>query len=170
MTKQELLKDLQIFIDNMDAFILDKGIDISKMEIDHICYKCASSEEFENIKRFFEFEDKFIYQSIISKRRLAYIGLAEPLHSKFGDIFYFELSDQKPDGSQKSEVEHLEFVPEGISYEEMVNLFKNGGFLLKENIKPNHTVYEALVPGIGEIKLSHERLVHTIYKKEFVLG
>ena len=78
---------------------------------DHICYKCESSEEFESMRKMFESSSVFIYQSIISQRRIAIVKFLEPIQTSLGPIWFLELSDQKPDGSQKSEFDHIEIYP-----------------------------------------------------------
>ncbi|MFA6018455.1 MAG: VOC family protein [Patescibacteria group bacterium] len=75
---------------------------------DHICYKCADSTEFEAIRKMFEFESAFIYQSIVSKRRIALIKFLVPIKTALGSIDLLELSDQKPDNSQTSGFDHIE--------------------------------------------------------------
>ncbi len=77
-----------------------------KTGADHICYKCDSKESFDNIRALLEFESEYVYQSIISKRRIAYIKLKSGISTALGEINFLELSDQKPDGSQKNGFDH----------------------------------------------------------------
>src|SRR5689334_22842477 len=69
---------------------------------DRIGYKCHSAEEFERIRRSFEQESCFIYQSIISGRRIAVIRMKRVIATPLGEICFLELSDQKHDGRQQS--------------------------------------------------------------------
>lgn len=115
MTKKDLLKKLQDYANDFSKYCKSKKIRTKGVKLDHICYKCESKEEYETLRSFFEIEDKFVYQSIISKRRISIIGFKKHIKSIFGDIKYLELSDQKPDKSQKSKVDHIEPIPDGIT-------------------------------------------------------
>lgn len=87
------------------------------MEADHLCFKCGSKESFEQIRTILETESLYVYQSIISKRRIAYVRLKTPIETFLGPIKYIELSDQKPDLSQKEGFDHIEAFPLEESYE-----------------------------------------------------
>ena len=141
---------------------------MSGVHIDHICYKCDSREEYEQLRALFEYDDSFIYQSIISKRRIAVIGFAQPLISQYGDIWYLELSDQKPDGSQKSSVDHIELISSQVGYSELLQRFSLPDLVIEENIKPHHSTHDIVFPNGVKIKLSHGKLVDKIYRDEML--
>lgn len=166
MTREELKNKLQEYIDMFDSFCNEQKISTENINIDHVCYKCGSTEEFENIRKTLEFEEKFMYQSIISKRRIAYIGFSEPLNSIFGKVYYLELSDQKPDNSQKSKCDHLEPIPNGISYESMVERFRNSNLEIVETIKPHHSTHDSILPNGVKVKMSSEKLIDKIHREE----
>lgn len=48
---------------------------IGKVKADHIGLKCSTTEKYEQRRRLFESDSTFIFQSIISKRRISIIGL-----------------------------------------------------------------------------------------------
>jgi uncharacterized protein len=165
--KQEFLGKLQEYLNRIDKFFESKNIDLPEhIFVDHICYKCSSKEEFEMIRSWFEFEDSFIFQSIISKRRISIIGFANGLVSKTGLVFYLELSDQKPDNSQVSKVDHIEIASSQFSYDELQQHFKNLGFEIEIDAKPHHTTYNFTTEDGLEIKLCNERLVDKIAREE----
>lgn len=169
MTNREFIKKLQNYVDKFGEFCKENNIDTNSVNLDHICYKCESSEEYENIKKMLEYESKFVYQSIISKRRIAYIGFFEPLSSICGNVYYLELADQKPDNSQKSKCDHLEPIANGITYEEMLKRFSINNLDVKKNIKPHHSTYDIVLPNRVKIKLSYGKLIDKIYKDELIL-
>lgn len=105
---------------------------------DHICYKCSSRESFEEMRQMLEQESEYIYQSIISNRRIAYVRFKKGIETALGTIFYLELSDQKPDGSQKEGFDHIEVYSLTSSYDEMVlNLARSEKVVHVE--RPHHT-------------------------------
>ena len=160
---------LQNYLNNFGKFCEDNKVNLGGIQIDHICYKCESSEEYEYLRKMFEFEDRFIYQSIISKRRISYIGFNEPLYSICGNIYYLELSDQKLDKSQQSKCDHIEPVPNGISYLEMLRRFSIENLTVEENIKPHHSTHDIVFTNGVKIKLSHGKLIDKIYREELIL-
>jgi predicted metalloenzyme YecM len=138
-----------------------------KVKVDHIGLKCSSKEVFESTRAVFE-QEKFIYQSIISKRRVAIIGLKKGINTILGDLNYLELSDQKPDGSQTDKFDHLEIIPSSISYDELVFALKEKGIDLIEVIRPHHTTYDIKLPSGFIVRLSREMLLEKIKRDEMV--
>ncbi|MDP3958021.1 MAG: VOC family protein [bacterium] len=133
---------------------------------DHICYKCVSNGEFEALRALFEEESVYIYQSIISARRIAVIGLKRPVKTALGPISTLELSDQKPDGSQKSGFDHIEIYPTGISYEELASRIKKGGVEMKKVVRPHHTTIDIEIGDGYLVRLEGEPLIDKIKKEE----
>lgn len=131
-------------LEEFDTFCKNNDL-LGKVKTDHIGLKCSSKEVYELQRSFFEFESKFMYQSIISKRRISIVGLTQGLETSVGPLNYVELSDQKPDGSQKDVIDHLEVVPLTMSYEELINYVKSKKVTLKETIKPHHTTYDIIL-------------------------
>lgn len=83
-----------------------------------------------------------------------------------GELRYIELSDQKPDNSQKDCIDHLEVVPAGISYEELISDLQKTGVMLKEIIRPHHATYDVVLPSGFIVKISREMLVDKIKREE----
>lgn len=133
---------------------------------DHICYKCGDREEFEAERAMLENESDFVFQSIISERRIAIIRLKEGLDTLLGAVNFIELSDQKPDGSQKSGFDHIEMVPTSVSYDELVQKLKGVGEDLVEVKRPHHTTHDLTLKGGFGVKLSHGPLIEKIRNEE----
>jgi predicted metalloenzyme YecM len=153
--------------DEFNAFCSDCNL-VGKISADHIGLKCSSTELYEKQRLLFEFNSRFVYQSIISKRRISIIGLMEGLPTVAGNLNFLELSDQKPDGTQKDIVDHLEIVPTSISYEVLVSIIREKGYTLKETIKPHHSTYDVVLPSGFVVKLSREMLVDKIKRDELL--
>jgi predicted metalloenzyme YecM len=153
------------YLEEFDAFCRVHDL-IGLVQADHIGLKCSSKEKYEFQRSLFEHDSRFIYQSIISKRRISIIGLSVGLETTVGSLDYLELSDQKPDGSQKDLVDHLEIVPTGCSYDELVSQLKMKGVAMKEIIRPHHTTYDIALPSGFLVKLSREMLIDKIKREE----
>jgi len=111
---------------------------INEAVADHICYKCGSSESFEKMRAIFEMQSDYMYQSIISQRRIAYIRFKTPLPTSLGNIWYLELSDQKPDGSQCEGFDHIEVYSTRDAYVDMVEKLKTTETVVHVE-RPHHT-------------------------------
>ncbi len=152
-------------IKEFNSFI--KKYSLKKFAVpDHICYKCSSSENFESMRKLFESESEFIYQSIISKRRIAYIKFKKPIETDLGPIWFLELSDQKPDGSQKDIFDHIEMYSPKLSYENFAMKLQKAGVKMIEVQKPHHTTYEIQLSSGFEVKITPELLLEKIKREE----
>jgi predicted metalloenzyme YecM len=115
---------------------------VGSARADHICFKCASSEEFEMMRTMLERESVYMFQSFISERRIAYFMLQSGIKSDLGNVHYVELSDQKPDGSQRSGFDHVECYPApGVSYTLLTERLSKVG-AVKEVKRPHHTTHD----------------------------
>lgn len=135
-------------------------------EADHICYKCESADEFEAIRRLFEAESDFMYQSIISNRRIAIVKFAKPIPSALGDIWFLELSDQKPDGSQTSGFDHIEVYPAAGSMDDLAASLELSGVVIEKIVRPHHTTFDAIIEGSFKVRIEPESLVTKIVRDE----
>ena len=154
-------------IDELNRFCEENYL-IGKVVVDHIGLKCSSKEKYEALRSVFEGASRFIYQSIISSRRIAIIGLIETVPTEIGDLKYLELSDQKVDGSQGDGFDHIEIVPTTILYEELIEMLTEKGLQLKEAVRIHHTTHDIKLPSGFIIRLSREMLLEKIKREEVV--
>lgn len=133
---------------------------------DHLCYKCASAEEFEALRTLFESESAYLYQSIISRRRIAVIKFLVPVTTALGDIWFLELSDQKPDGSQVSEFDHVEIYPTAGTAESLAAALEAKGTTFEKVFRPHHTTFDAVIGGTFKVRLEPEPLIAKIAAEE----
>lgn len=118
-TIEEFYREAENIVRCFDAFVATHAL-AGKAGADHICYKCGSTESFESLRAMFEGESEYVFQSVISKRRIAIIRLKRGIETSLGTIVFLELSDQKPDGSQSDGFDHVEAYAVGRSYDDMV--------------------------------------------------
>lgn len=133
------------YVKIFDAFVAKHNF-VGKGVSDHICYKCASTESFESLRALFESESEYVFQSIISKRRIAVIKLKKGITTSLGEIFVLELSDQKPDDSQKEGFDHIEVYPVDCTYTEMVETLGQSEDVKKVE-RPHHTTHDIDIEG-----------------------
>lgn len=133
---------------------------------DHLCYKCSSSDEFESVRHILESSSSFVYQSIISERRIAIIKFLQPIPTALGPIWFLELSDQKPDGSQKSEFDHIEIYPTSGTMDELATLLESQGEIPEKIVRPHHTTYDIFLKESFKVRLEPDALVGKIKREE----
>ena len=114
-------------------------------------------------------ESRFVNETPISGRMIATIGLnpketEHPLafSCSFGDCYTLELSDQKPNGSQKSGFDHIEILPVARSYESLLAQLQQKGISFTEVGRPHHTTHDHTLPGEFTLRLTREALLYKI--------
>lgn len=137
-------------------------------KIDHIGYKCASSREFEELRRVLEEKSVFIFQSLVSGRRIAIVKLRTGFETSLGSCTYLELSDQKRNMSQVSGFDHAEIYPTGHAYDDLVAYLAGRGDVPRRAQKPHHTTDDIDIDVNFTLKLSLEPLIEKIKREEMV--
>ncbi len=164
-TFEGLTKQVQEKIQIFNAWVLTHNL-IDKVIPDHFGYKCSSSEEFERLRKLFENNSTFIYQSIISKRRIAIIKLKDPIETNCGSLFFFELSDQKPDGSQQSGFDHLELFPRDGSEQDLIKILEGKNIEVTKVERPHHTTHDISLNNNLTVRIEACPLIEKIVREE----
>jgi predicted metalloenzyme YecM len=140
MTIDEFYAGAEPYVTKFNTFAETHGL-VGKTAPDHLCFKCGSHESFEAMRAMFEQAGKYIYQAFISGRRITYVKLKQPISTVLGDIWFIELSDQKPDNSQKDSYDHIEVYGTQMTYEEMVAHLEESGAPVVKVERPHHTTH-----------------------------
>jgi len=162
---EEFIKKAREYVRNFEAWAREYEL-TDKITADHFGYKCSSAEEFERLRKLFEEYSDYIYQSIISKRRIDIIKLAFPLETNCGHLWFLELSDQKPDGSQKSGFDHLEFFPIKNSVADLVRYLKDKNVVVVKVERTHHTTYDIALSNNFKVRIETESLIKKIGREE----
>ena len=150
------------FVEAFDAWVPSEIAAVA----DHICYRCVDAEEFERLRAMFEHDSRFIYQSIIAKRRIAVIGFEPGIPTTLGELRVLELSDQKPDGSQTSGFDHIEIFPTQGTVDDLAAQLTGQGTHFEKVVRPHHTTYDAAISGTFKVRLEAEPLLEKIKREE----
>lgn len=135
------------------------------IQADHLGYTCSIPQEFESLRKIFENESLYLYQSIISKRRISIIRLQRGIWSSAGDMYCLELSDQKPDNSFVSGFDHLEVYPKNESVEDLLKILQEKNIDIKKTEKPHHTTWDFFVEGF-KVRIEKNALIEKIKQEE----
>lgn len=163
---QQFYAESEKFVEISNNFAKKHSL-VGRVRADHICYKCSSKENFEEMRAMFENESLYIHQAIISKRRIAYIRLKKSIETSLGEINFLELSDQKIDNSQTEGFDHIEFFPTKMTYDEMIAEFESSEKVVKVE-RPHHTTHDI---DIGEgflFRCTHGPLIEKIKDSEMI--
>lgn len=165
-SSDDFYKKSEKYIDFFNNFSKKYNLN-NKALADHICYKCESKNSFEKIKSIFEFESEYIYQSIISKRSIAYIKLKKGIETELGIINFLELSDQKPDNSQVEGFDHIEVYSNITSYENFVKEFEKTEKVISA-IRPHHSTHDIDIGQGFLFRCTQGKLIDKIKKEEML--
>lgn len=165
-TIEEFYAESKKFVELFDQFATKHAL-VGRAEADHMCYKCESKESFEKIRALFEGASNYIYQSIISKRRIAIIRLTQGIKTSLGTINFLELSDQKPDNSQRDGFDHIEAFATGRSYDEMVKELEASEKVVKVE-RPHHTTHDIDIGGGFLFRCTQGSLIEKIKNTEMI--
>lgn len=138
-----------------------------RIELDHLCFKCGSRESFEEMRNIFEREGARFWTSPIAGRSISYFILPRPIISGLGKINYLELSDQKPDGSQKHGFDHVEAYPLGWPFERMVEELSRNERVV-DSKRPHHLTHDIDIGNGFEFRASRRPLIEKIVSEEIL--
>lgn len=140
MSIEEFYKGAEEHIAVFNNFVEVQGL-VGDTAPDHICYKCDSKESFESIRALLEEHNEYLYQATIAGRRIMYTKLLKPFATALGDIYFVELADQKPDGSQVNKFDHIGVYATAYTYEDMVQKLEESAEVIKIE-RPHHTTHD----------------------------
>ncbi len=163
---EEFFVEANKSIEKTNAFFVEHGLK-NLLCSDHLGYKCASREEFETLRKLFEFNSLYIYQSIIAERRIAIIRLQKSVQTPCGDILYLELSDQKPDNSFMSGFEHVEVYPQNGNIDDLVKFLQEKNISIEKKEKPHHATWDFFVEGF-KVRIEAGPLIDKIKREEMI--
>ncbi len=158
-------KPLQILNDFLDKYFLTEFV-----TPDHIGYKCSSSQSFEEKRKILELESGWLYQTMISDRRITTIKLTKGLETLAGNMSLVELSDQKPDRSQGEGFDHIEIYPTepivNLDYRDLVDYLTEKGLPVNKKARSRHTTHDIQLENGFTISVTEQSLVEKIKKEQ----
>ena len=105
------LGDPTIFLDKLTSYLEKTWIDTSNLFMDHICYRTASNNDYEEKKHIIDqWAWKLLIESTIWWRLIATYKLFDPILYKDRLIDVLELPAPKPGSQHTVGREHVEFV------------------------------------------------------------
>lgn len=110
-TINEIIGDPIAFLDSLFTMISDIELNIvEKLTLDHICYRVASNEEYNQKKEELKTIANILAENMVNGRLIAVFKLHDPIIFKDRKISLIELPQPKNTFTYKTGLEHAEFV------------------------------------------------------------
>ena len=109
-TLTEVIGDPILFLEELFKRLDDIELDVEKYELDHICYRVETKEEYLQKKLEMAPLGDLLIESTVNGRSIATYKLHSPIVFRNRSIFLIELPAPKSQHSYKSGLEHAEFV------------------------------------------------------------
>ncbi|MBC7475055.1 MAG: VOC family protein [Candidatus Sericytochromatia bacterium] len=107
---EDIIGNVKEFLDQLFMQIKILGIDITPFELDHICYRTSSEEEYQTKKLLILNYAKLLVESDVNGRLISTFKLNSSIRYNDRQIFLLELPAPKKGISYKSGLEHIELV------------------------------------------------------------
>jgi len=105
-----ILKEVNAFLEKVLVALEADKIDISKYELDHVCYRVSSAEDYKKYQTELSKLGTLLSETEINGRNISTYKLLEPIHFQDREISVIELPSPKEDKPHPEGFEHVEFV------------------------------------------------------------
>lgn len=106
----QIIGDPQIFLNELFGMLADIELNVEKYEMDHLCYRVATEEEYAEKKQALSLHGELLIESIVNGRPISTFKLHDPIVYKNRKVYLLELPAPKAKHTYKSGLEHVEFV------------------------------------------------------------
>lgn len=148
------------FFQGIFQVLEELSIDVSKYQLDHLCYRVETAERYYELKELFLTEWQLLTENEINGRPICSFKLKNPIIYEGREVSVLELPYPK-DGSPYQEwLEHVEFVIDK-SFEDFMNRYPHISFdtkAIKKEINPDIGIQHKGV----RIKFHHNSLEYVV--------
>jgi len=127
---EKILGSPEEFLDDLFNQLSDLSIDVSDLEMDHICYRVETMEDYNSLKHQLQELGKILSDKIIGGRPITVIQLNKTYHYRDRSIDIIELPSPKSGSHYYNGYEHVEFVTNS-SLENFISTIFYIGFDIK---------------------------------------
>ena len=106
----EVIGDPTVFLDDLFGKIDDIELKVDKYELDHICYRVESVDQYKVKKEELTSHGELLIESKVNGRMISTFKLFEPIMYRNRKIYLVELPSPKSSHSYPCGLEHVEFV------------------------------------------------------------
>lgn len=105
-----IFDELEVFLRRLFLALDAAGVDVSRYEMDHVCYRVETGERYEALVHAWRLYATSIHESLVNGRRIAVFRLERPQRVLGREIRVIELPAPKPGNPFVEGWEHAEFV------------------------------------------------------------
>lgn len=158
------------FLDNVFSDLEALRIDVSKYELDHMCYRVTTTEQYESAFLALEKISKLLSTINLGGRKVSTFKLDEPVVYNGRSIYLVELPEYKANSKNTYPLglEHVEFaLGEDASLQDFANAHSHVTFDMAEIKKKNNPAIRVMLPnGHGSVKFHHLPLEEVIRREK----
>lgn len=125
-----MINKVESFLDKVFSEINSAGIHLNEWEIDHICYRTSSLQNYEDSKKYFETLGELLIEGNVNGRPITTYKLHSPIIYKNHIIPLVEVPAPKAGKTTKEGFEHIEIVID-IPFEKIQAMYSNCKFETK---------------------------------------
>ncbi len=159
-----ILDNYKEFLDKLTNDIIDKGVDVSKYNLDHFGYQCSSNEDYDKLKPEFEKIGKLVDEAVVGGRRVGIFKLDNPLVYKNWNIDAVELVAPKEGQVCPSALEHAEFVID-TDFDTFVKKYPNLQWDTSKVNQPTFPMVTLKLSGATQVKFHYKPVLDIVGSK-----
>lgn len=126
-TLESIIGDPHLFLEELFKLMDDIELDVSKYELDHICYRVDSIENYRTKKIQLQSFGKILAETMVNGRLISTFKLNSPIIFRNRNIFLIELPSPKSGHRYSNGLEHAEFVTKD-SLQSIINKYPQYAF------------------------------------------
>jgi len=159
-----ILDNYKEFLDKLLKDIEEKGVDVSKYNLDHFGYQCSSNEDYDKLKPELEKNGKLIDEATVGGRRVGIFKLNSPLAYKDWKIEAVELVAPKEGQVCPSALEHAEFVID-TDFDSFVKKYPNLNWDTSKVNQPTFPMATLKLSGYTQVKFHYKPVLEIVGNK-----
>lgn len=163
-----MIENAQYFLDKVFKEIQSAQIDLKNWEIDHICYRTTSEENYLESKKYFAQLGELLIESEVGGRQIATYKLKKPIKYKNFSIPLVEVPAPKKGKLTPEGFEHIEVVID-CSFDEILAKYSHCNFDKKGMQKDLNPELEIEFKDCA-IKFHHQSLEEVIKIEKKMMG
>ena len=148
------------FLDRLFLHLGEDGIDVSRYVLDHICYRVATTLEYDEMCEELSTQWRLLNETLIWGRMIATYRLDEPIRYHDREIWCVEIPSPKAWSPYPTGWEHAEFVID-MSFDEMMAKYPDISYHTDSMSKTINPDISIKYPGLS-VKFHHNTLEYVI--------
>jgi predicted metalloenzyme YecM len=169
MNEAQFRSDAQVFLKRLFEALDLRGIQLEHhWNLDHLCYRVSSLEDYNKYKEYLHAFGEFLVESNVNGRPIATYKLSHPISFQHWQIYLVELPAPKAGKKTIDGFEHAEVVCD-ISFEEIKKRFSAESFDESGTKKDINPELELMLDDIA-LKFHHDTLESIIAHEKSLLN